>query len=214
MAARSAIECGLVDRNGTGVGVQKGPIRQLGGCHHDGARVGAGVDATTDADDIEGTGIALHLNIEASRHVDIQIDVANMKEAQEAPMLDVDADTIAVLGRKDRHFAAIAEKFADIACAAYLYLVALAAKDAHVASIVVDGEFRVCGDGEGSHWQRDGARGDGSQHDKCCNDQAKRTSKEANNDADEGAERSAAGHDECDDEDNQDDFPALQDWWG
>src|SRR3989442_3229233 len=103
---------------------------------------------------------ALHLNIEASRHVDIHIDVANMKEAQEAPMLDVDADPIAVLGRKDRHFAAIAEKFADIACAAYLYLVALAAQDAHVASIVVDGEFRVCGDGEGSHWQRDGARGD------------------------------------------------------
>src|SRR3989440_4445236 len=38
---------------------------------------------------------ALHLNIEASRHVDIHIDVANMKEAQEAPMLDVDADPIA-----------------------------------------------------------------------------------------------------------------------
>ena len=58
MAARSTIECGLADRNGTGVGVQKGPIRQLGGCYHDSARVGAGIDATADADDIEWTGIA------------------------------------------------------------------------------------------------------------------------------------------------------------
>ena len=117
--------------------------------------------------------------------VDIQIDVANIKEAQEAPMLDVDADTIAVLGRKDRHFIALAEKFADIACAAYLYLVALAAQDAHVASIVVDGEFGVCLNGEGSHGQRDGARGDGSQHDTYGNNLAKRTSKDANNDIDE-----------------------------
>src|SRR2546421_4154260 len=185
MAARLAMECGLADRNSTGVGVQKGPIRQLGGCHHAGARVGTGVDATTDAGDIEGTGMALHLDIAAGRHVDIQIDVANIKEAQEAPMLDVDADTIAVLGRKDRHFGALAEKFADIACAAYLYLVVLAAQDAHVARIVVDGEFGVCVDGEGSHWQWDGARGDSSQHDKCRNNQAKRTSKDANTDADE-----------------------------
>src|SRR5207248_4741206 len=113
------------------------------------------------AGDIEGTGIALHLDIAAGRHVDIQIDVANIKEAQEAPMLDVDADTIAVLGRKDRHFIALAEKFADIACAAYLYLVVLAAQDAHVAGIVVDGEFRVFGDGEGSLWHGDGERGGG-----------------------------------------------------
>src|SRR5437588_7578574 len=43
MAARFTVECGLADRHGTGVGVQRGPIRQVGGCHHDGARVAAGV---------------------------------------------------------------------------------------------------------------------------------------------------------------------------
>jgi len=67
-------------------------------------------------------------------------------------MPDIDADTIAILGKKDRHFATLAEKLADIACAAYLYLMALTTQDTRVASIIVDREFRVFSNNKGSRW--------------------------------------------------------------